>query len=81
MRLSLLIFIGISIFLVGCSAKTKIVYIPQKCQTLFPEPLQPSTNEVQNVKNLIKRLELLECKLHYCRGDVISKCQEVNNAK
>lgn len=69
MKWLIVIFIASSMF-IGCSTEQyKYVYLPQKCDTEFPPSIQPTDNIVENYANILSRLEVLEYKLHYCRGD------------
>lgn len=76
MKLLIYIFIIInSLFLIGCAEKIQYVNIPQKCQTDIPPQIQPTDNSVENVKLITERLELMECKVRYCKGETLTQCE------
>lgn len=75
MKLQIFIFIMLS-SLVGCStASVEYVYLPQKCDTTIPSPIKPTGNLVKDVKLITERLEIMECKVRYCKGEVLSQCE------
>lgn len=62
-----------AILFTGCAGESvKYVYLPQKCDTPFPPAIKPSEDIVRNYGEILTRLEILEYKLHYCRGDEIN---------
>lgn len=57
----------ILLLLGGCfSAKERVVYIPQRCDIIYPAYPLPRGNAVENLKELAIYTEKLECSLDFC---------------
>lgn len=55
------------VMLGGClGVKHDVVYIPQKCDIIFPAYPLPRSNAVENLKDLAIYTEKLECALDFC---------------
>lgn len=62
-----LILASVGILLAGCfSQKKEFIYIPQRCEIVFPAYPLPRGNAVENLKDLAIYTEKLECALDFC---------------
>lgn len=62
-----LILVGITLVFSGCfTPKQEVLYIPQRCDVVFPAYPLPRNNAVENLKDLAIYTEKLECALDFC---------------
>ena len=65
--LKYILFLMCLFVLGGCfSAKERVVYIPQRCDIIYPAYPLPRGNAVENLKELAIYTEKLECSLDFC---------------
>lgn len=73
------IFALLVLTLTGCfSAKGEVVYLPQRCEIVFPAYPLPRKNAVENLKELAIYTEKLECALDFCINgvNIIDNCKK-----